>query len=204
MVTSLGSSAMLGHSDNTGGDEFCIVSTLEGANRGRSYYVRAGSSDDAYEWVKYLEAAAAAAFKRERDANLYLKYKHMIRDVYHDPRCEMFVALLIASSFLVNVVEVQMNPLQDNKDITPTFEKIDLMFTIVFLLELLVNMISHWFLEFWNDLWNIFDFAVVAVSVVALTGTDTCRSKGMYRHTRGHTREMLRWYIDKVSTEVAF
>ena len=167
--------ASLGQSDNTGGDEFCIVATLEGANRGRSYYVRADSSDDAYEWVKYLEAAAAAAFKRERDANLYLKYKHKIRDFYHDPRCEMFVALLIASSFLVNVVEVQMNPLQDNNDITPTFEKIDLMFTIVFLLELLVNMISHWFLEFWNDLWNIFDFAVVAVSVVALTGTDTCR-----------------------------
>ena len=87
----------------------------------------------------------------------------------------MFVALLIAASFLGNVVEVQMNPLQDNNDITPTFEKFDLMFTIVFLLELLVNMISHWFLEFWNDLWNIFDFAVVAVSVVALTGTDTCR-----------------------------
>ena len=103
---------MLGQSDNTGGDEFCIVSTLEGANRGRSYYVRADSSDDAWRpWVKYLEAATAAAFKRERDANLYLKYKHMIRDVYHDPRWEMFVALLIASSFLVNVVEVRASPL---------------------------------------------------------------------------------------------
>ncbi len=45
---------------------------------------------------------------------------------------------------------------------------IDTMFTAVFTLELLVNMYAHWFRPFWRDGWSIFDFLVIALSLVAL------------------------------------
>ncbi len=45
---------------------------------------------------------------------------------------------------------------------------IDTMFTAVFTLELLVNMYAHWFRPFWQDGWSIFDFFVIALSLVAL------------------------------------
>ena len=38
--------------------------------------------------------------------------------------------------------------------------------------ELAVNLAAHWFWEFWNDNWNIFDFLIVGISVISLTPAD--------------------------------
>jgi len=43
-----------------------------------------------------------------------------------------------------------------------------LAFTIIFVIELVINLAAHWFWDFWQDTWNVFDFVVVSVSMVSL------------------------------------
>jgi hypothetical protein len=45
---------------------------------------------------------------------------------------------------------------------------LDDFFTIIFAVELSINMFSHWFRNFFSDGWNIFDLVVVSVSLVSL------------------------------------
>jgi len=148
--------------------EFCIETTKDGQNHGRSYYLRAGSPAECDEWVGYLNKAVRIAIKRERDANLFLTLKHIVRDFYYHDTSQMFVAFMIATSFIVNIAEEQLNPARDNDGMSTTFASIDLIFTLLFLVELLVNIAANWFLDFWRDSWNIFDFIVVAVCMVSL------------------------------------
>ena len=48
------------------------------------------------------------------------------------------------------------------------FASMEIMFTVVFVLELMWNMLVHWFWEFFSDGWNLFDGVVVTVSLVSL------------------------------------
>ena len=48
----------------------------------------------------------------------------------------------------------------------------DVIFTSVFGVELVLNMLCHFFLPFWKDGWNIFDFVVVTFSIFALLPTE--------------------------------
>ena len=52
---------------------------------------------------------------------------------------------------------------QEGTELFATFEQIDLAFTVVFTVELMVNMTAHWLWAFWRDGWNQFDFIVVMV-----------------------------------------
>ena len=44
----------------------------------------------------------------------------------------------------------------------------DLVFTIVFAVDLAINLYSHWFRPFFTNGWSLFDLVVVAFSLVAL------------------------------------
>jgi hypothetical protein len=73
----------------------------------------------------------------------------------------------------VNAAESQLSNILVDQDGTLTkvgedLETLDEMFTIVFLVELLVNAFGHWFKPFISDGWNIFDLIVVTMSLVAL------------------------------------
>ena len=48
------------------------------------------------------------------------------------------------------------------------FAVCDVVFTLVFMLELLFNMATHWFFEFWCNTFNIFDFVVVIITTLSL------------------------------------
>ncbi len=74
---------------------------------------------------------------------------------------------------MVNAAESQLsgNLVDQDKKSTKTgqdLEALDTAFTVIFAVELAVNAFAHWFKPFISDGWNIFDFIVVALSLVAL------------------------------------
>ena len=74
---------------------------------------------------------------------------------------------------MVNAAESQLsgNLLDQNENLTRTgqdLEAVDTAFTVIFTVELVLNAFAHWFKPFISDGWNIFDFIVVAMSLVAL------------------------------------
>ena len=54
--------------------------------------------------------------------------------------------MLILANFFSSMLQLQV-PLDDYT--TSVFEILDIVFTIIFLLELILNMATHWFWEFW-------------------------------------------------------
>jgi len=79
----------------------------------------------------------------------------------------------IFASFLANAFESQYKASLVRDDGTPTpvghaLINLDLFFTWVFTLELLMNIYAHWREEFVSDNWNIFDLFVVSTGHIAM------------------------------------
>jgi hypothetical protein len=77
-------------------------------------------------------------------------------------------------NFLASAFEAQMDKESlYNEDGTITSEKstLDSMntaFTIIFTVELLVNLLSHWIRDFITNPWSLFDSVVVTMSLIVL------------------------------------
>ena len=56
------------------------------------------------------------------------------------------VAILILANFISSMVQLQIKVDAENVRV---FNALDIAFTLIFLLELLLNMATHWFWEFW-------------------------------------------------------
>lgn len=110
--------------------------------------------------------------RQMRRENIYVggfwKYKLLAAALYLDFRCQVFVAILIASNFLFNIVEKQVDP--DGSAYPVLWENAELFFNIIFALELSLNLYGFWCWPFWSSGWNVFDFVVVSVGVL-----DICR-----------------------------
>ena len=74
--------------------------------------------------------------------------------------------------------QLQVNPTAGSSD-AKVFASLDLFFTVVFVVELAINLFSNWFWPFMGDAWQIFDLVVVSVSIVSLADDDTI--PGMHR-----------------------
>ena len=97
-------------------------------------------------------------------------------------------------NFAVNVSEAQLVNIRSNEDGTRSatsraLEGVDVAFTAVFTAELLVNLYAHWLRPFLADGWNLFDSAVILLSLVALgpinmPATDRLRGQGDFTARR--------------------
>ena len=99
---------------------------------------------------------------------LDLLKKRTSRVYYHDFVQGMF-ALTILANFLINIIETCLtDEYLRQKGVKDGLWISDMVFTIIFTMELVLNMLCNWFFPFWKDGWNIFDFITVLFSVVAL------------------------------------
>ena len=81
------------------------------------------------------------------------------------------IACAIVGNFLVIILEKEIDPYPvEIQRYAPTWFALDVVFNIIFLLELIVNMYGSWLRPFWKDGWNIFDFVVVLVGMLTMSG----------------------------------
>eukprot|EP00931_Biecheleriopsis_adriatica_P068438 TRINITY_DN42391_c0_g1_i1.p1 TRINITY_DN42391_c0_g1~~TRINITY_DN42391_c0_g1_i1.p1 ORF type:complete len:493 (+),score=93.05 TRINITY_DN42391_c0_g1_i1:111-1589(+) len=92
-------------------------------------------------------------------------------ELYNNPKCQMFVALLIVANFFTTIAEKEIDPPFGEKypEIWKGFEDA---FNVIFLLELILNMWGSFPFLFWHSGWNIFDFIVVSVGCLSLLRVD--------------------------------
>jgi len=91
---------------------------------------------------------------------------------YQAPKVQFFVAGLIFANFIVSALAAQIIPNIESKSKYPTREKIfstfDAAFAWVFTVELVINMWGSFWWFFWKSGWNIFDFVIVGISLLAM------------------------------------
>lgn len=81
------------------------------------------------------------------------------------------VALVILTNFLITICEKEIDPYPTDspeKMYQQIWVKCDIAFNLIFLAELLVNLYGSWFVFFWRNPWNVFDFVVVLVGILSI------------------------------------
>jgi hypothetical protein len=124
------------------------VRTVEGGcNSGRTYYLKVESEDECSDWLKQLRASSEhAVMLKQAGPTLYHKLKYRVRRFYNSDPIQSGVAALIFASFLVNIVQKELADADDN----PAFAFLENFFTIIFAVELAVNLFAHFFLPFFR------------------------------------------------------
>ena len=101
----------------------------------------------------------------------WLPYREVVLRFYQTQTVQFFVAAVILINFFAIVIEKEIDPYEsDYQRFFSTWQAIDDVCNIIFLVELLVNMYGSYFCAFWRSGWNVFDFVIVLISVLSSTG----------------------------------
>jgi hypothetical protein len=71
------------------------------------------------------------------------------RNFYVSAPFQNLVAVLISVNFIINAAQSELQP-EIGSNLDRIFGYIDMAFTIVFAVELGINLIAHWFWPFWT------------------------------------------------------
>jgi len=98
-----------------------------------------------------------------------LPFQNEVKEFYDMKSQQMFWAFLIVLNFFISAVDSQVLPEKNNIAVAISiFMACEIFFAYVFLFELMVNFYGNFFFEFWKSAWNIFDFMIVFISLLAL------------------------------------
>jgi hypothetical protein len=115
-----------------------------------------------------------------RDANL--PHQRDVSKFYNSDKVQVVVALIIILNFFTNIVEKQVDPYAEKYD--GTFRVFELVYNILFTIELLINMYAHWMCRFFESAWNIFDVVVVSIGMITTVFTDLPKALSLLRMMR--------------------
>lgn len=99
----------------------------------------------------------------------YLPGQGDVRDFYGKLTVQWAVAALIVMNFFVSATKAQCCLEGEGKTV---FFVLEVIFNVAFTIELLVNMYGYFWLPFWKNAWNIFDFVIVCISDVSMFLSD--------------------------------
>lgn len=138
-----------------------------GMNGGKRFRFRANTTDEAHRLVDKLKGMIYTAIETHARLTKYEKSKQAVRKLFWSTPFQLFVAMLIFANFLFNIAQNQPVP-EEGGATEKMFENVDLAFTIVFTIELVINAYGNWAAPFFSNGWSMFDLLVVSVSLLAL------------------------------------
>ena len=95
------------------------------------------------------------------------KFRDRARRFYSSNATQCCVAFIILASYISAMYRSQTLPAEDSTA-ARNLDVLEWIFTMLFLAELIINMAAHWFVKFYHDPWNLFDFVVVVMSLLGL------------------------------------
>ena len=165
--------------------DWLVVTSRIGHFNGQIFAMRSDSVLAKERWVETIGRVLQQYDDQEpKRATTLSKIRRNVRSKYVGDHCQVFVASLIMGNFLCNIFEAQFVSSPDSN--AHIFDVIDVAFTVVFTIELCVNMFSTLVKEFVMDYWNWFDVVVVLVSLISLVagnlpGADVLRLMRCFR-----------------------
>lgn len=125
-------------------DKTFVVRTSEaGLNCGRTYLFQAETFEDRQVWIDAIEKTKEALLKLQESQRKWSRYKRWACSVYNNIFFQSFCVVLIVINFMLNVIEAQVRPLEKSPMHT-TLQSLDLLLTILFTVELTLNLFANW------------------------------------------------------------
>ena len=172
---------------------FKVVTIKDGFNSGRTYDMQAETKEECNMVVSTISKWSSKAEKAARNASRFQRFQKVMLRCYNSAPFQIFSSFLILTvstislslvsvtyvfrytqNFALNVYAAQMtaisnlDPMYDFADEYAYLNTLDLIFVILFTVELLINMLAHWRAAFLSNPWSIFDVLVVCLSLLGL------------------------------------
>ena len=98
------------------------IRTIEnGYNSGRTYYFNARAEDACNEWLQLLRTEAdRAVLRKQAGPNLFRWLRYRLRRFYNSGPFQYFVAVLIFSSFVVNIIQSEVGAAKTKSSLMST------------------------------------------------------------------------------------
>mmetsp|Transcript_48070 Transcript_48070/g.150839 ORF Transcript_48070/g.150839 Transcript_48070/m.150839 type:complete len:799 (-) Transcript_48070:45-2441(-) len=146
--------------------DFALGTSKNGFFRGRIFVFRTKNVDELEMWVEGIQRL----LRYHQDTEIvnlsrFEMIRKTVRWFYVGDRCQFVLAAVIVSNFICNIFEAQMHSASGTDEV---FAILDVLFTIFFTIELLINMFSTFFWEFISSRWNWFDMCVVLISLISV------------------------------------
>ena len=151
---------------------FAIHPLHGGVNSGKPCIMKAGTAEEAQKWASEISRLVTAAKQEQEDnENKEMGPLHVARKsarrLYNSVAVQIATGTIILASYMAALAGSQILPEPDSAQYRQ-LGALEWFFTVMFTTELLLNMFAHWFWEFFDDGWNVFDFVVVVVSLIGL------------------------------------
>jgi len=129
------------------------------------------------------EPELAPSAMAEAERKYPLPRQKEVKAFYENDNVQQAIAGIIVLNFVMSIVQREIDPFSegdprktvpgndganpaDHQRYFPVWNVSNLMFNLIFIIELVINLYGRWWHEFWASGWNKFDFLVVAVSVL--------------------------------------
>jgi len=150
---------------------FDIVTEPNGYNCGRTYIFHAETNLGALEWVRDVQHAWETALFTASNLGAIGHFRLKVEIFASKGLFQSLMVLFILGNFVLNVVQAELK-LVEGTYWAEVLDSIEVTLTILFAIELSINMFALWFWRFWSDGWFVFDFIVVSLSLVAIVLSD--------------------------------
>jgi hypothetical protein len=104
-------------------------------------------------WTRDLISLAVKA--RSIKSSKYAVFKKTLREVYTANPTQIYITSVIICNFCLVAAESQIQPAKGTLT-ARNFATMDYFFSFLFLMDLEVNILAHWFWPFVRNPWNVF------------------------------------------------
>lgn len=169
-------STLVGLSAQVDGEHFSQmewknVFSIHLSKYGRTYHLRGISYDDTSEWLHFIKEARRSVVRKYTAAlglTTNQKLQIFVRTVFANRWFQYLLSCILLFNFILNIIQCET---PESTHSSHYFDEIDFALTIVYMLELVLNMYGHWFWPFFTNMWSVFDFIIILFSVVDIIST---------------------------------
>uniref|UniRef100_A0A6U4UL80 EF-hand domain-containing protein n=1 Tax=Hemiselmis andersenii TaxID=464988 RepID=A0A6U4UL80_HEMAN len=150
---------------------FQVHTEQDGYNFGRTYIFQAETVEESDEWQRVIKNAWHAAVVEASNLSRFGALRLRVEIFSGSNIFQGMMALLIVGNFIINVIQAELK-YEPGSYWDTLLAQIEIVLTVVFIVELGLNLFANWFSRFVNDGWSVFDFIVVSLSVISLIMDD--------------------------------
>lgn len=139
-----------------------ISTYAEGYNSGRIYRLAASTEGEMDEWLMQLQSALSDARTRHEIQSRKSRISRCLsttKTIYDSNAVQWAVGFLILVNFSVSIWDAETRLVSSDYDAT-LFDALEISFTVIFCVELFINLIASGPFAFVQDNWNLMDVGV--------------------------------------------
>jgi hypothetical protein len=150
---------------------FMLNTTPGGHNSGRSTILIAKNQAEKSEWKSFILNAVQQALENRRlslqEPGFIARMQVKLQTAYASKPSEYFFGAIIMATYVSAMVQYELLP-EPGSALDHTINQFEVFFTIIFAVELMINIAGNWWRPFASVLWNWMDAFVVIISVAGL------------------------------------